>query len=111
MTLGERIKLKRKGLKLTQKQLAEKLGLDHTTISKWESNTYEPDAISLNKLSEVLSTSVDYLLTGKNKEIYEIDPEARALARDIQKLESDNRELLKKLIKSMSKAGEEALDE
>lgn len=62
MTLGERIKATRKDYKLTQKELAKILGIDHTTISKWESDIYEPDTDMLNKLADLLDTSVDYLL-------------------------------------------------
>lgn len=62
LSLGERIKTKRKEKKLTQKGLANILGIDHTTISKWESNIYEPDSKSLNKLAEILEVSTDYLL-------------------------------------------------
>lgn len=62
MSLGERIKLKRKEKKLTQKELARILGIDHTTISKWESDTYEPDTKNLNKLAEIFTVSTDYLL-------------------------------------------------
>lgn len=62
LSLGERIKRRRKELRLTQKDLASKMGLDNTTISKWESNTYEPDTKSLYKLAEILSVTTDYLL-------------------------------------------------
>lgn len=65
MTLGERIKKKRKENKLTQKALAGILGIDHTTVSKWESNIYEPDTKTLNKLAELLSVSTDYLIGTK----------------------------------------------
>lgn len=62
MSLGERIRIQRKEKKLTQKGLAEILGIDHTTISKWESNIYEPDSKSLSKLAEIFEVSTDYLL-------------------------------------------------
>lgn len=63
MSLGNRIKKCRKRLKLTQTELAQKLGgWDHTTISKWESNTYEPDVSNIKKLSQILNVTTDYLL-------------------------------------------------
>nr|WP_309099101.1 helix-turn-helix domain-containing protein [Fredinandcohnia onubensis] len=62
MTLGERIKKKRKDLKLTQKELAKLLGIDHTTISKWESNIYEPDTDTLQRLADIFDTTIDYLI-------------------------------------------------
>ncbi|AYB36944.1 helix-turn-helix domain-containing protein [Brevibacillus laterosporus] len=68
MTLGERLKEKRKEYKWTQKEIADKLGVDNTTVSKWESNTYEPDATSLKELAEIYQTSTDYLLNKQSKE-------------------------------------------
>lgn len=100
----------RKQKKLTQKQLAEKLGLDHTTISKWESNTYEPDANNLNKLAEILGVSVDYLLGRDHFEADIFDEEVRSLAREIQNLDYGDRNLLKSIIDSMRRRGKEALE-
>ncbi|BAU27592.1 transcriptional regulator with XRE-family HTH domain [Aneurinibacillus soli] len=64
MTLGERLKQKRKELKMTQADVAKKLGVDNTTISKWESDTYQPDADNLRNLADLLLTTTDYL-TGR----------------------------------------------
>lgn len=114
MSLGERIKENRKAKKLTQKQLAELLGgIDHSTVSKWESDTYEPDTTSLNKLAGILGVTVDYLIGGKNNKPTddELDPEVRTLARDFKSLQPGDKELLKNLIKSMREKGKKALDE
>lgn len=111
MSLGDRIRTSRKSLRLTQKQLAAKIGIDHTTISKWESDTYEPDTKSLNMLAEIFSVSTDYLIDGHDKITSDFDPEVRSLARDIKNLQSSDKELLKDLIKSMQKRGKKALDE
>jgi transcriptional regulator with XRE-family HTH domain len=70
MSLGERIKERRKEKRLTQKKLADLLGgIDDSTISKWESNIYEPDANTINKLSEIFSVSADYLISGQEKAV------------------------------------------
>lgn len=60
--LGDQLRKKRKEKKLTQKEVAEIIDVDHTTVSKWESNTYEPDAANLNKLAELYGVTVDFLL-------------------------------------------------
>ena len=62
LTLGQRIKAKRKEKKLTQIEVAKRLGIDNTTVSKWESDVYEPDAEALVKLAELFDTTSDYLL-------------------------------------------------
>lgn len=66
MSLGSRIKSKRKELKMTQAEVAALLGIDNTTISKWESDTYEPDVETLKQLANIFNTTTDFL-TGKNK--------------------------------------------
>lgn len=61
LSFGERLKLARKEKKLTQKELAKKLGVDHTTISHWESNKHEPGIENLKKLSVLFNNSIDNL--------------------------------------------------
>ncbi len=62
MSLGTRLRHCRKQKKLTQKELANTLGIDHTTVSKWESDTYEPDGSTLNDIADLFDVSIDYLL-------------------------------------------------
>lgn len=52
----------RKIRKLTQQELADKLFLDQTTVSKWEVGKAIPDPNTLLKLSDFYKVSVDYLL-------------------------------------------------
>lgn len=46
----------------TSKWLAEELGKDKTTISKWCTNTNQPDVESLIKISKLLGVEVNDLL-------------------------------------------------
>lgn len=62
MSLGFRIKELRKEKKITQRELALKLEIDNTTVSKWEADVYEPDANTLNKLADFFDVTTDYLL-------------------------------------------------
>lgn len=62
MTCGEKIKLKRKELKLSQTELAEKVGLKFGTISKYEKDKISIPANNLKLLADALNVSVDYLL-------------------------------------------------
>ncbi|MGI2294126.1 helix-turn-helix domain-containing protein [Paenibacillus sp. GXUN7292] len=73
MSLGLRIKELRKKSKLTQKGLASKLGIDHTTISKWEADVYEPDTTTLSKLADLFDVDTDYLLCRTDKPKKEVD--------------------------------------
>ncbi|WP_176444789.1 helix-turn-helix domain-containing protein [Paenibacillus herberti] len=62
---AERIKKLRKLKNLTQRQLADRLGVDNTTISKWEAGIYEPNSDLLNQLAEIFETTVDDILGRK----------------------------------------------
>ena len=55
----------RKKVKLTQKQLAEKLGITDKAISKWERGLAMPDTSIMLELCDILSISVNELLSGE----------------------------------------------
>ena len=46
----------------TSKWLAEELGKDKTTISKWCTNVSQPDVESLIKISKLLNVGVEEIL-------------------------------------------------
>ena len=54
----------RKRKKITQVQLAEKLGVTQGAVSQWEKGLSFPDVRLLVKLSEILECTVDELLKG-----------------------------------------------
>lgn len=61
MTLGERIAALRKGLGMTQLELAQMLGVTNQAVSKWESDQCCPDILLLPELADALGTSLDAL--------------------------------------------------
>lgn len=46
----------------TGKWLAEQVGRDPVTVSKWCTNTSQPDLATLNKIAEVLNVNMGDLL-------------------------------------------------
>lgn len=66
MTFGQRMRKAREEKGLTQKDLADLLFLGESTISFYESDKREPKFDVLNKISETLEISVDYLLGRTN---------------------------------------------
>lgn len=54
----EDIKRLREAQGKTQKQLADEMGVERSTIAKWEAGTALPRADKLPKLAEVLGCSV-----------------------------------------------------
>ena len=65
MTIGNRITTLRKNLQLSQEEMADKLSVSRQAVSKWETDASAPDAFNLIALSELLNTSVEYIVTGK----------------------------------------------
>ena len=53
--------------KRTSKWLAEELGKNVATVSKWCTNTIQPDLPTLNKIAELLNVDVKDLINS-NKE-------------------------------------------
>lgn len=62
-TMGEIISTLRKEKGMTQKELADHLGLTDKAVSKWERNLSCPDINTLPKLADILDTSVEELLS------------------------------------------------
>ncbi|MDT2597166.1 helix-turn-helix transcriptional regulator [Enterococcus dongliensis] len=67
MEVGERLKLRRAELNLTQEYVAEVLGITRQTISNWENGRSYPDIERMIRLSDVYSLSLDELLKGDKK--------------------------------------------
>lgn len=62
MEIGSKLKIARNSKGLTQEQAAEILGVSRQTISNWENNKSYPDIISVIKMSDIYSVSLDHLL-------------------------------------------------
>lgn len=67
MEIGKKLKEARLGAKLTQEQAAERLFVSRQTISNWENEKTYPDIVSVIKLSDLYSISLDELLKGDTK--------------------------------------------
>ena len=52
--------------KRTSKWLAEELGKNVATVSKWCTNTIQPDLPTLNKIAELLNVDVKDLINSNN---------------------------------------------
>jgi len=63
-SLGDRIRLRRKTLQLTQKQLAQKVKVSHVAISQWEKEETLPRGENLLRLAEALGCAPAFLIDG-----------------------------------------------
>ena len=62
ISLGKRIAEQRHGKGLTQKELADKVGVTAQAVSKWERGNTCPDISILDEIAEALNVSVSDLL-------------------------------------------------
>ena len=53
----------------TNKWLAEQLGKDPVTISKWCTNTTQPDLQTLSRISDLLNIDIRELLVSRNQPV------------------------------------------
>lgn len=71
----ERLKVLRIQKGLTQKQLAELLGIDRTSIVKYETGKNGPTSEILERLADIFNVSVDYLLGRSESSAYISPPQ------------------------------------
>ena len=64
-SMGETISSLRKEKGMTQKELADMLGITDKAVSKWERNVAYPDIATIPALAEILGVSVEELLNAK----------------------------------------------
>ena len=62
MATGERIKAARRKANLTQKELGKKLGISYQSVAQWENNLRNPKYETLQRIAQVLDTSVSDLM-------------------------------------------------
>lgn len=78
MTFGEKIKKLRTDNKLNQEELAQKLFVTRTAVSKWETGKGYPSVDSLKLLSEIFNISIDELISDEDVECKKLLDDKRA---------------------------------
>lgn len=93
MSMGLRIKTLRKQAKLTQKQVADQLGMGSSNFGHIENDRVTPSSSDLQKIADILHTTADYLLgraVEQNRPYYELnDKDERDIAEELNRLMSD----------------------
>lgn len=98
LKIGKFIAECRKNNKLTQEQLAEKLGITDRAVSKWERGLSLPDASIMLELCKILNISVNELLNGEKIDMKDYKEKNEKLLLELAKLEEIKN---KKLMMSM----------
>ena len=64
--MGGRLRTARRGAGLTQKQLAEALGVEAITVSRWERGVTSPSLPRLRRVAELTETTVSDLVRARD---------------------------------------------
>ena len=94
--LGSRIAERRKQLEWTQDQLAERVGVDAETISRFERGTNLPSLPTLDRLSTALRVEVGDLLS---KAMPAVPDDAVKLAAWLEALSSKDRSFVMEIVR------------
>lgn len=89
-TFGDRLAAARGAVGLTQKALAQRLGVKAGTLRNWEDDLSEPRANRLSMLGGILGVSLGWLLTGEGEGL-EPPEEHGAASPDVSELLADLR--------------------
>ena len=89
--IGSFIQLCRKEKGMTQKDLADRIGVSDKTISKWENGNSVPDTEILTSLCQSLDISVNELLSGEKLPVENYPVKAEENMMNLLKENEDNR--------------------
>lgn len=97
--IGRKLRTLRKGRKLTQQDVADRLGLVRATVSNYEVGKRTPHLSLLKKFAEFYGVTLDYFGVSENDEIFEMLSRAREVFANkdisIQKKEEIYKELMR----------------
>lgn len=103
MSLGQNIRKYRKELKLTQEELAKKVGVIQSNVYRWERDIVVPSLETIKKIANALEVSVDGLLfTEKERKRLKVtDKELLDKLTDMDKLSPEDRTTIVNLIDAL----------
>lgn len=105
------IKELRSKMKISQKELADRLNVSRSTISMWETGASQPDFDNVLKIAEIFDVSVDYLIgreadsdTSKPSENITFDDFTFAFHNETSSLTESEKELLLSMARKLNEA-------
>jgi transcriptional regulator with XRE-family HTH domain len=98
-SIGAKLKILRKGRKLTQDQLAEKLGLNRATISNYEIGRRTPNLNDLKRFSEFYGVSLDYFGVASKDELFDVVSRAKAVFENDDISAEEKRDIYEEIMK------------
>ena len=91
--IGKRIKAQREEIGMSQKGLAEKVGISPSAINQFEKGEKKPSSEVLARIARQLGVSTDYLLGASNEKVF-LTGNVAAAFRDFKELTTKDREII-----------------
>lgn len=98
MTLGKRIQAARRNKRMTQKQLAESMGVVTGTIQQYELDKRQPRIDQIKKIAAALGVSVPYLI-GYEEELQKITETVEQVQRQYNDIIQPEKERIERALK------------
>lgn len=76
-TIGNKLKILRKERRLTQQELADKLGIKRATISNYEINRRSPHLSELRRIAEFFGVGLDYFGVAQKDDVLDLIARAK----------------------------------
>ena len=90
LDFGNRLRKARTSTKLTQKQLAESIGVRQKQYQHWERGRAEPSISNIQRLAFILGVRVEWLLYGGNGEFVSTEERTAKLLKRVKLFLHDN---------------------
>lgn len=97
--IGGKLKTLRKGRKLTQQELADRLGVTRATISNYEVGRRSPHLSELQRFAEFYGVDLSYFGIATKDEVFDLLSRAKAVFKDDRIDRSKKDELYRELMK------------
>lgn len=98
-SIGEKLKSLRKSQKLTQQDVADRVGITRSTLSNYEINRRVPDLRTLQKLAEVYAVPLDFFGIASTDEILDLLARAKEVFESSDISKDKKEDLYKEIMK------------
>lgn len=97
--IGVKIKTLRKGRKLTQQELADKMGITRATVSNYEVGRRSPHISELKRFADFFGVGIDYFGVVPKDEMFDLLTRAREVFNSPEVSKEKKEELYKSLMR------------
>ena len=105
MNFGDNLKSLRKSKKVSQEELAERLGVSRQSISKWETGENYPSMNNIMCLCDIFHCKINDIVHEDFTDINSLDPEIKMKVVKLKEKEQKRMKVLSKILEVVAKIG------